>query len=90
MMGGGGANWPLVAGGMLVMGAAMMAGHSDGADRDSALAVGAVGVGLLGYYWISRTETSTAGAGHGPTRPRPTVLVDLRRDGMGAGIAWRW
>ena len=87
---GGTAAWPLIVGGAMVMGAAMIVSHTDGQDRDSALAVGITGLGLLGYYWINRSTTDTAEAGHDPTWPRPIVLVNLRRDGMGAGIAWRW
>ena len=90
MMGGGSANWPLLVGGMMVMGGAMIAARSDGENRDAALAVGVVGVGLLVYYWINRNTTDSTRADEDPARSRSIVLVDLRRDGMGGGIAWRW
>ena len=90
-MHGGTAAWPLIVGGAMVMGAAMTAGHADGQARDAALAVGVIGAGLLGYSWIDRSATPDAAwAEDSPTGPRPLVLVDLRRDGIGAGIAWRW
>lgn len=90
MMGGLGDTWPLVVGGVMVMGAAMMAGQNDGENRDAAAGVAAIGLGLLGYYWISRTAPDTAGVGDGHTWSRPMVLVGLRNEGMGAGFAWRW
>lgn len=90
MMGGLEDTWPLVVGGVMVMGAAVMAGHNDGENRDAAVGVAVIGVGLLGYYWINRTTTNSAEADHGPTWPRPMLLVGLRNEGMGAGVAWRW
>jgi TolB-like protein len=83
-------NWPLVLGGVMLMGAAMLAGHANGENRDAAVGVAVIGVGLLGYYWINRTTTNTAEADDELAWPRPVVLVGLAHEGMGAGVAWRW
>ena len=91
MMAGGSANWPLVVGGTLVMGGAMIAARSDSANRDAALAVGAVGVGLLVYYLVSSAAPPAAAAlDNDRTEIRRVVLMNLWRDGMQAGIAWHW
>ncbi len=91
MMGGVTANWPLVVGGMMVMGGAMIAARSDSANRDAALAVGAVGVGLLAYHLVfSSAPPAAAALDYDRTETWRIVLTDLRRDGVQAGIVWPW
>jgi TolB-like protein len=91
MMGTGKADWALVAGGMMLMGAAMMARNSDSANRDAALAVGVAGTALLGYYLISRDVAPAASAPSGDrARNWSFVLLGSQHAGMRAGIGWRW
>jgi len=88
---GGRPTWALAVGGMMVMGAAMMGSGFGGQYRDAALAMGAIGVGLVVYYLVSGDSAPAAGLGRDdPPVAQQSFSAGLWGGTVFLGAAWRW
>lgn len=91
MMQGMGREGLLMAGGMMLMGAAMVASRMGDDNTGAALAMGAVGIGIIMYYLISWDGVSSSSSGlvhPGSTRVFPGVAIDAESFVVFAAVRW--